>query len=99
MNLSWMLALSAALFTVGVLGVLLRRNVIIILMAIEIMLNATNLALVSFARHLGSTDGQVLAFFVMTVAAVEAAVGLAIVLAVFRLRRSVDVDTLNRMKW
>ncbi len=99
MNLSWMLALSAALFTVGVLGVLLRRNVIIILMAIEVMLNATNLALVSFARHLGSTDGQVLAFFVMTVAAVEAAVGLAIVLAVFRLRRSVDVDTLNRMKW
>jgi len=99
MSLTWMLALSASLFTVGVLGVLLRRNAIVILMAVEIMLNAANLALVSFSRQLGTADGQVLAFFVMTVAAAEAAVGLAIVLAVFRLRRSVDVDSLNRMKW
>jgi NADH-quinone oxidoreductase subunit K len=99
MSLSWMLTLSAALFTVGVLGVLLRRNAIVILMAVEIMLNAANLALIAFSRHLGSNDGHVLAFFVMTVAAAEAAVGLAIVLAIFRLCGSVDVDSLNRMKW
>lgn len=99
MNLAWMLTLSTALFTVGVLGVLLRRNAIVILMAVEIMLNAANLALIAFSRHHGSTDGQILAFFVMTVAAAEAAVGLAIVLAIFRLRKSVNVDSLNRMKW
>ncbi|MCZ6779588.1 MAG: NADH-quinone oxidoreductase subunit NuoK [Acidobacteriota bacterium] len=99
MSLVWMLTLSTALFTVGVLGVLLRRNAIVILMAVEIMLNAANLALIAFSRHLGSADGQILAFFVMTVAAAEAAVGLAIVLAIFRLRKSVNVDSLNRMKW
>lgn len=99
MSLAPLLLLSAALFTVGVLGVLLRRNAIVILMAVEVMLNAANLALVAFARHHGSPDGQILAFFVMTVAAAEAAVGLAIVLAAFRLRRSVDVDALNRLKW
>jgi NADH-quinone oxidoreductase subunit K len=99
MSLFWILLLSAALFTIGVLGVLLRRNAIVILMAVEVMLNAANLALVAFARHLGSADGQILAFFVMTVAAAEASVGLAIVLAAFRLRRSVDVDAFNRMKW
>ncbi len=99
MSLAWVLSLSTALFTVGVLGVLLRRNAIVILMAVEIMLNAANLALIAFSRHLGSADGQVLAFFVMTVAAAEAAVGLAIILAIFRLRKSVNVDALNRMKW
>ena len=99
MSLSAALLLSAALFTVGVLGVLLRRNAIVILMAIEVMLNAANLALVAFARHHAAPDGQIVAFFVMTVAAAEAAIGLAIVLAVFRLRRGVDVDALNRMKW
>ncbi len=99
MSLVWMLTLSTALFTVGVLGVLLRRNAIVILMAVEIMLNAANLALIDFSRHRGSADGQILAFFVMTVAAAEAAVGLAIVLAIFRLRKSVNVDSLNRMKW
>ncbi len=99
MSLGAILLLSAALFTVGVLGVILRRNAIVILMAVEVMLNASNLALVAFARQHASPDGHVVAFFVMTVAAAEAAVGLAIVLAVFRLRRSVDVDSLNRMKW
>jgi NADH-quinone oxidoreductase subunit K len=93
------LLLSAALFTIGALGALLRRNAIVILMAVEVMLNAANLALVAFARHWGEGGGQVMAFMVMTVAAAEASVGLAIVLAVFRLRRSVDVDGLNRMKW
>jgi len=99
MSLAWVLTLSTALFTVGVLGVLLRRNAIVILMAVEIMLNAANLALIAFSRHLGSPDGQILALFVMTVAAAEAAVGLAIILAIFRLRKSVNVDCLNRMKW
>jgi NADH-quinone oxidoreductase subunit K len=98
-SLTTVLLLSAALFTIGALGVLLRRNAIVILMAIEVMLNAANLALVAFARHHGAPDGQILAFFVMTVAAAEAAVGLAIILAVFRLCKSVDVDALNRMKW
>ena len=99
MSLTATLLLSAALFTVGALGVLLRRNAIVILMAIEVMLNAANLALVAFARHHAAADGQVLAFFVMTVAAAEAAVGLAIILAVFRLTKGVNVDVLNRMKW
>jgi NADH-quinone oxidoreductase subunit K len=93
------LLLSVALFTIGALGALLRRNAIVILMAVEVMLNAANLALVAFSRHWGAGGGQVMAFLVMTVAAAEAAVGLAIVLAVFRLRRSLDVDGLNRMKW
>jgi len=99
MSLTAILLLSATLFTVGALGVLLRRNAIVILMAIEIMLNAANLALVAFSRHHASADGQILAFFVMTVAAAEAAVGLAIILSVFRLSKGVNVDVMNRMKW
>ena len=97
--LAWYLGLSAVLFTVGVLGVLVRRNVIIIFMAIEIMLNAVNLAFVAFARSLGSMDGQVMVFFVMTVAAAEAAVGLAIILAVFRSRETTNADELMSLRW
>ena len=97
--LAWYLVLSAVLFVIGVLGVLVRRNVIIIFMAIELMLNAVNLAFVAFARHLGSIDGQVVVFFVMTVAAAEAAVGLAIILAVFRTRETTNVDELVSLKW
>ena len=97
--LGWYLALSAVLFTVGVLGVIIRRNVIVIFMAIELMLNAVNLTFVAFARQLGSIDGQVIVFFVMAVAAAEAAVGLAIILAVFRNRATVNADELASLRW
>lgn len=93
------LALSAALFTLGALGVFLRRNVITVFMCVELMLNAVNLAFVSFSRLLGTLDGQVLVFFVMTVAAAEAAVGLAIVIALHRSKDTLDVDAFNIMKW
>jgi NADH-quinone oxidoreductase subunit K len=96
--LSWLLALSAVLFCIGVVGVLVRRNALIIFMSIELMLNAANLAFVSFARHLGSLDGQVFVFFVMTVAAAEVAVGLAIIVNLFRLRETVFVDEINLLK-
>ena len=93
------LVVSAVLFTVGVLGVLTRRGAITILMSIEIMLNAANLAFLAFSRQFDQPDGQVYAFFVMTLAAAEAAVGLAIVIALFRLRGSTDVDELQLMRW
>jgi NADH-quinone oxidoreductase subunit K len=97
--MSYLVGLSAVLFTVGVAGVLLRRNTIVIFMSIEIMLNAVNLAFVALGRRLGSMDGQVIVFFVMTVAAAEAAVGLAIVVSVFRNRTTVNADELNLMRW
>ena len=97
--LDWYLWLSALLFSVGVFGVLSRRNVIVIFMAIEIMLNAVNLSFVAIARSLGSMDGQVIVFFVMTVAAAEAAVGLAIILAVFRTRQTTNADELTLLRW
>ena len=97
--LSYHLTLSGVLFAIGVAGVLFRRNVIVIFMAIELMLNAVNLTFVAFSRHLGSMDGQVIVFFVMTVAAAEAAVGLAIILAIFRSRETTNVDELNLMRW
>jgi NADH-quinone oxidoreductase subunit K len=93
------LAVSAALFALGVIGVLLRRGVIAILMCIEIMLNAANLAFISFARQFEHAEGQIYVFFIITLAAAEAAVGLAIVIALFRLRESTDVDELNLLKW
>jgi NADH-quinone oxidoreductase subunit K len=93
------LMLSAVLFTIGVLGVLLRRNTIIIFMSIELMLNAVNLSFVALARQWGSMDGQLIVFFVMAVAAAEAAVGLAIILMVFRNRETVNADELNLMRW
>ena len=92
------LALSLVLFLLGAAGVLLRRNVLVVLMSIELMLNASNLALVAFSRIHGSTQGQSLAFMVVAIAAAEAAVGLAIVVAVFRTRRSTDIDELDVMK-
>ncbi|MBK34589.1 MAG: NADH-quinone oxidoreductase subunit NuoK [Gemmatimonadetes bacterium] len=93
------LILSAILFSIGVAGVLTRRNAIVIFMCIELMLNAVNLAFVAFARHLGQADGQVFVFFVMAVAAAEVAVGLAIIIAVFRNRETVDVAEVNLLKW
>jgi NADH-quinone oxidoreductase subunit K len=96
--LSWSLALSAVLFTIGVVGVLVRRNALIIFMSIELMLNAANLAFVAFARDLKSLDGQIFVFFVMTVAAAEVAVGLAIIVNLFRLRETVFVDEVNLLK-
>ena len=97
--LSWYLTLSAVLFAIGVLGVLIRRNIIVIFMAIELMLNAVNLTFVALARSQGSMDGQVIVFFVMTVAAAEAAVGLAIILAMFRNRETTNVDELATLRW
>ena len=97
--LDWFIWLSAVLFAIGVFGVLARRNVIVIFMAIEIMLNAVNLAFVAIARHQGSMDGQVIVFFVMTVAAAEAAVGLAIIISMFRNRETVNADELNLLRW
>jgi NADH-quinone oxidoreductase subunit K len=97
--INWFLILGAILFTIGTLGVLIRRNVIVIFLSIELMLNAVNLVFVSFARQLHSMDGQVIVFFVMTVAAAEAAVGLAIIISVFRNRETVNVDELNLLRW
>ncbi len=97
--ISWFLILGAILFTIGAIGVLVRRNVIVIFLSIELMLNAVNLVFVSFARQLHSMDGQVVVFFVMTVAAAEAAVGLAIIISVFRNRETVNVDELNLLRW
>ena len=96
--LSWMLMLSAVVFVIGVIGVLVRRNALIIFMSIELMLNAANLAFVAFARELGTLDGQIFVFFVMTVAAAEVAVGLAIIVNVFRLKETVYVDEINLLK-
>ncbi|MCZ6635439.1 MAG: NADH-quinone oxidoreductase subunit NuoK [bacterium] len=97
--ISYYLILSAILFTIGVAGVLTRRNVIVIFMCIELMLNAVNLTFVAFSRHLMSGEGQVFVFFVMAVAAAEVAVGLAIIIAVFRNRETVDVGDVNLLKW
>ncbi len=97
--LSWYLILSGILFTIGAIGVLTRRNAIVIFMCIEIMLNAVNLAFVTFSRQHNSMDGQIFVFFIMTVAAAEAAVGLAIIVAIFRNKSTVDVDEINLMKW
>jgi len=93
------LILSAVIFTIGVLGVLVRRNILIMFMSIELMLNAVNLAFVALSRQLGSLDGQVVVFLVMTVAAAEAAVGLAIIICLFRNKKSMNVDDFNLMKW
>ncbi len=97
--ISWFLILGAILFTIGALGVLIRRNIIVIFMSIELMLNAVNLVFVALARHLHSMDGQVIVFFVMTVAAAEAAVGLAIIISVFRNRETVNADEINLLRW
>ena len=96
--LSHYLALSAILFALGVAGFLIRRNVITIFMCIELMLNAVNLAFIAFARHLGRTDGQILVFFVIVVAAAESVVGLAIIIALFRNHESLSIDDVSSLK-
>jgi NADH-quinone oxidoreductase subunit K len=93
------LYLSAVLFTIGALGVLVRRNAIVVFMCVELMLNAVNLTLVTFARMNGNIDGQVIAFFVMVVAAAEVVIGLAIIMSIFRSRRSTSVDDANLLKY
>ena len=97
--ISYHLVLSVIIFTIGVMGVLVRRNAIIIFMSVELMLNAVNLSFVAFARQWGSMDGQLSVFFVMAVAAAEAAVGLAIVLLVFRGKETVNADELTLLRW
>jgi NADH-quinone oxidoreductase subunit K len=95
---TYYLALSAVLFVLGILGVLLRRNALIMFMSLELMLNAGNLAFVTFARMHGGLDGQIIVFFVMSVAAAEVAIGLALMVEIFRARHSIDMDTLSSMK-
>lgn len=97
-TIGWYIALCALLFSMGALGVLLRRNAIIIFMSIELMLNSANLAFVAFARQLNDLDGQIFVFFVITVAAAEVAVGLALIVAIFRSKNSINIDELNLMK-
>lgn len=97
-TISWYIALSAILFAIGALGVLLRRNAIIIFMSVELMLNAGNLLFVAFARQAGDINGQVLVFFTLTVAAAEVAVGLALIVSIFRQRKSINIDEMRIMK-
>jgi NADH-quinone oxidoreductase subunit K len=95
----WYTGVAAVLFAIGVVGVIVRRNPLVVFMSIELMLNAANLTLVAFGRRHGSVDGQALVFFVMAVAAAEVAVGLAIIVAIFRVRRRLSLDDLNLMRW
>ena len=99
MTPTYYLVLSAALFTIGAVGVLVRRNAIVVFMCVELMLNAVNLAFIAFARLHGHLDGQVIAFFVMVVAAAEVVVGLAILTSIFRTRKSASVDDANLLKY
>ena len=98
-NLDSYLYVSAIMFSIGTIGVLTRRNAIVIFMCVEIMLNAVNLTFIAFSRYLGNIDGQVFVFFIMTVAAAEAAVGLALMIAFYKNRESIDVEDINLMKW
>jgi len=93
------LVLSAILFSLGTFGVLTRKNAIVIFMCIELMLNSVNLTFIALSRHLGNMDGQVFVFFVMTVAAAEAAVGLALMITMYRNQESIEVDDINMLKW
>jgi NADH-quinone oxidoreductase subunit K len=97
--ISWYLLLAAALFAIGVIGALTRRNGIAIFLSIELMLNAANLTLAAYARQLDDRAGQMVVFFVLAVAAAEAAVGLALFIAIFRLRRTIDLNRINLMRW
>jgi NADH-quinone oxidoreductase subunit K len=98
MPVSYYFVLSAILFTIGALGVLIRRNAIVIFMSIELMLNAANLSFVAFSQLYDTLNGQVLVFFVITVAAAEVAVGLALIVAIFKTKHSINVDELNELK-
>jgi len=97
--MEYYLILSAFMFSVGVAGVLIRRNAIVVFMCIELMLNSANLTLVTFSSYLGNSIGQVFVFFVLTVAAAEAAVGLAIIISIFRNKKTVNIDEINIFKW
>jgi NADH-quinone oxidoreductase subunit K len=99
MNIANYLVLAAVLFTIGAVGVLVRRNAIVVFMCVELMLNSVNLTLVTFARTTGTIDGQLIAFFVMVVAAAEVVVGLAIIMSIYRTRRSTSVDDANLLKY
>ncbi len=99
MNLTYFLLLALLLFTIGVVGVLIRRNAIIVFMCIELMLNSVNLVFVSFSSFLGNINGQIFVFFIMTVAAAEAAIGLAIIIALFRNKETINLDEINILKW
>ena len=99
MNPAYYLFLAAMLFAVGTVGVLVRRNAIVVFMCVELMLNAVNLTLITFSRMNGTLDGQIIAFFVMVVAAAEVVVGLAIIVAIFRTRKSASVDDASLLKW
>ena len=98
-TLNWYLTLSALLFSMGVIGFLFRRNAIMMLMCVELMLNSVNITLVAFSQYLGDVSGQILVFFVMAVAAAEAAVGLALVIAIFRNKLTIDVTKINLFKY
>jgi len=97
--LNYYLILSGILFVIGVIGVLVRRNAIIIFMSIELMLNAVNLTFIAFSRYLNSIDGQIFVIMVMAVAAAEVVVGLALIIAVFRIKETINVDEVNILKW
>ena len=99
MQPGYYVVLAALLFTIGAVGVLIRRNAIVLFMCVELMLNASNLALVTFGRINGTLDGQIMAFFFMVVAAAEVVVGLAIIMSIFRTRRSASVDDANLLKY
>jgi len=97
--IEYYLLLSAALFVIGITGVLIRRNAIVVFMCIELMLNSANLTLITFSSYLGNSTGQIFVFFVMAVAAAEAAVGLAIIIALYRNRQTISIDKFNIFKW
>ncbi|MGA2669125.1 MAG: NADH-quinone oxidoreductase subunit NuoK [Ignavibacteria bacterium] len=99
MNINYFLILALILFSIGVIGVLLRRNAIIVFMSIELMLNSINLVFITFSAFLGNITGQIFVFFIMTVAAAEAAVGLAIIIALFRNKETINIDEINILKW
>ncbi len=98
-GIDWFLGLSAIMFTIGIIGVLIRRNAIVVFMCVELMLNAVNLSLVSFSSYHGNIDGQILVFFALAVAAAEAVIGLAIIIAIFRNNLTVDVTKINLLRW
>ena len=97
--LPYYLIVSGILFSIGTIGVLTRRNAIVIFMCVELMLNSVNLTFIAFSRYLGNIDGQIIVFFVITVAAAEAAVGLALMIAFYKNRESIDVEDINLLKW
>ncbi|MEX0594308.1 MAG: NADH-quinone oxidoreductase subunit NuoK [Balneolaceae bacterium] len=98
-GIDWYLSLSAVLFTIGAVGVLIRRNAIVVFMCIELMLNSVNISLIAFASYHGDITGQILVFFALAVAAAEAVIGLAIILAIFRNHLSIDVTKVNLLRW